>query len=175
MIAEPDARIVDAHVHVWSADTDRYPLAPGFDRTDLWLPSFTPEDHARYSRAVGPVRMNLVQMTWYGLDHSYIVDLIAQAPQTFVGTGMVSAVSDVRLPDPDKAMVALAARGIYAFRVRGRRARPPLGDGPRWLDHPGYERMFAAGADHNLALSFLMGVDDIPSWTACAAASRKRR
>ena len=58
-------------------------------------------------------------MTWYGLDHSYIVDLIAQDPQTFVGTGMVSAVSDVRLPDPDKAMVALAARGIYAFRVRG--------------------------------------------------------
>ena len=75
--------------------------------------------------------MNLVQMTWYGLDHSYIVDLIAQDPQTFVGTGMVSAVSDVRLPDPDKAMVALAARGIYAFRVRGSRARPPLGDGPR--------------------------------------------
>ena len=65
--------------------------------------------------------MNLVQMTWYGLDHSYIADLIAQDPQTFVGTGMVSAVSDVRLPDPDKAMVALAARGIYAFP----RARAP--------------------------------------------------
>ena len=162
MSAEPAGRIVDAHIHVWSADTDRYPLAPGFNRTDLWLPSFTPADHARYSRAVGPVRMNLVQMTWYGLDHSYIVDLIAQDPHTFVGTGMVSAVSDVRLPDPDKAMVALATRGIYAFRVRGRQARPPLGDGPRWLDHPGYERMFAAGAEHNLALSFLMGVDDIP-------------
>ena len=80
MSTEPGGRIVDAHVHVWSADTDRYPLTPGFDRNDLWLPSFTPEDHAQYSRAVGPVRMNLVQMTWYGLDHSYIADLIAQDP-----------------------------------------------------------------------------------------------
>ena len=44
MSTEPDDRIVDAHVHVWSTDTDRYPLAPGFDRSDLWLPSFTPAD-----------------------------------------------------------------------------------------------------------------------------------
>ena len=43
MSAEPGGRIVDAHVHVWSADTDRYPLAPGFDRADLWLPSFSPK------------------------------------------------------------------------------------------------------------------------------------
>ena len=28
MNAEPDGRIVDAHVHVWSADTDRYPARP---------------------------------------------------------------------------------------------------------------------------------------------------
>ncbi|MAG37105.1 MAG: amidohydrolase [Dehalococcoidia bacterium] len=162
MSAVPQGRIVDAHIHVWSADTDSYPLAPGFDETDLWLPSFTPEDHAQYSQVVGSVRMNLVQMTWYGLDHSYIVDLIARDPQTFVGTGIVSAVSDVKLPDPDKAMVALADRGIYAFRVRGGQSQPPLGDSSRWLDRPGYEQMFAAGAEHNLALSFLMSVGDIP-------------
>jgi len=27
--------IVDAHVHVWSSDFRRYPLAPGFEPTDL--------------------------------------------------------------------------------------------------------------------------------------------
>ena len=48
MSAEPGSRIVDAHVHVWSADTDRYPLTPGFDRNDLWLPSC----HARGPRAI---------------------------------------------------------------------------------------------------------------------------
>ena len=58
--------IVDAHIHVWSSDFDRYPLAPGFTPADLWLPSFTPDDHFAYSRKVGKVRINLVQMTWYG-------------------------------------------------------------------------------------------------------------
>ncbi len=154
--------IIDAHIHVWTSDFDRYPLASGFDESDLWLPSFTPEEHFHYSRQVGKVRINLVQMTWYGLDHSYILDLIAADPETFVGTGIVPAVSDVSLASPDKTMVALSRGGIYAFRVRGGQARGGFGDVSRWLDYPGYEKMFAAGAEHNLALSFLMGIDDLP-------------
>ena len=94
--------LVDAHIHVWSSDHDRYPLAPGFTTEDLWHPSFTPDDHFAYSEQVGRVRINLVQMTWYGLDHSYIIDLIASDPDTFVGTGMVPAVSDVSLADPGR-------------------------------------------------------------------------
>jgi len=155
-------RIIDAHVHVWTPDVERHPFAPGFETKDFWRPSFTPEDHFRYSRSVGPVRINLVQMTWYGLDHSYILDLIAGDPETFVGTGIVPAIADVSLPQPDRAMVALSRRGVYAFRVRGRGAQPILGDNPQWLDHPGYEKMFTAGAEHRLALSFLMGPDDLP-------------
>lgn len=155
-------RIVDAHVHVWTSDTETYPLAPGFEKSDLWLESFTPQQHFQYSLAMGEVRLNLVQMTWYGLDHRYILDLIASDPSTYVGTGIVPAVTDVSLAEPDKTMLALAAHGIYAFRVRGGGARQPIGDVTRWLDHPGYERMFAAGAEHNLALSFLMGLDDLP-------------
>ena len=155
-------RIVDAHIHVWSREFERYPLAPGFAESDLWRPSFTPDDHFRYSRQVGKVRINLVQMTWYGLDHSYIIDLIAADPDTFVGTGVVPAVSDVALAPPDRAMRDLARCGIYAFRIRGRGAQPPRGQSDRWLDQKGYEQMFAAGAEDNLALSFLMGPRDIP-------------
>ena len=157
-----EERIVDAHIHVWSPDFERYPLMPGFSESDLWLPSFTPDDHFRYSRLVGKVRINLVQMTWYGLDHSYIIDLIESDPDTFVGTGIVSAVSDVALARPDRAMRDLAKHGIYAFRVRGGGAQPQWGQAERWLEPEGYERMFAAGAKDNLALSFLMGPGDIP-------------
>ena len=98
------------------------------------------------------------------MSHSYILDLIAGDPETFVGTGIVPALSDVRLPSPDKTMVALSRGGIYAFRVRGaKNARMmPLGDWPKWLDHPEFEKMFAAGAEHNLALSFLLSPEDIP-------------
>lgn len=156
-------RIIDAHIHVWTDDFARYPLASGFSAEDLWLPSFTPEIYDSYSRQMGQVRINLVQMTWYGLDHSYILDLIAGDPERFVGTGIVSAISDVSLPSPERVMVELAKGGIYAFRVRGgKTGREAFGDTARWLDYPGYEKMFAAGAEHRLALSFLMGAVDLP-------------
>ena len=156
-------RIIDAHIHVWTPDTERYPLAPGFTPDDFWLPSFTPDDHFAYSRRVGKVRLNLVQMTWYGLDHSYILDLIASDPDTYTGTGIVPGICDVSLADPGKSMLALAGGGIRAFRVRGAHARPTaLGRQSRWLDYPGYESMFRTGAEHDLALSFLMGIQDLP-------------
>jgi predicted TIM-barrel fold metal-dependent hydrolase len=161
---ELTGRIVDAHIHVWSPDFDTYPLAPGFTPEDLWLPSFTPDDHRAYSHACGKVRFNLVQMTWYGLDHRYILDLIAADPTTYVGTGIVPGVADVSLADPGKTMLALAEGGIRAFRVRGGKTGRPTAFGRigRWLDYPGYDSMFKAGAEHDLALSFLMGVDDLP-------------
>ena len=154
--------IIDAHVHVWSADTKKYPLARGFAEKDLWFPSFSIEELIEEARGAGVTRFNLIQMTWYGLDHRYIVDVIAKDPQHFVGTGIVPAVTDVALASPDRTMVSLAERGVVAFRIRGKSTRPPLGDGPKWMDHPGFEKMFAAGAKHNLALSFLMTPADLP-------------
>ena len=154
--------IVDAHVHVWSSDFRRYPLAPGFEPTDLWIPSYSVERLIREGKPAGIGKTNLIQMTWYGLDHSYILDIIAKDPKHFVGTGIVPAVTDVSLPSPDKTMIALSKKGIYAFRVRGGTTRPPLGGGPQWMDHPGFDMMFKAAAEHNLALSFLMSINDLP-------------
>ena len=63
MVEVAAGKIIDAHCHVWTSDTNQYPLASAFGKSDLWLPSFTPEDHFKYSRLVGDVRINLVQMT----------------------------------------------------------------------------------------------------------------
>ncbi len=163
-MSELTNRIVDAHIHVWSPDFDRYPLSPGFSCDDLWLPSFTPDDHFAYSHPFGKVRLNLVQMTWYGLDHRYILDLIASDPTTYTGTGIVPGVSDVSLAEPGKTMHTLSEGGIRAFRVRGGKTGRPtaFGRANRWLDYPGHEAMFKTGAEHNLALSFLMGLEDLP-------------
>ena len=155
-------KLVDAHVHVHSPHLEEYPLAPGFDKSDLWYPSMTPEDYAGYCRRYGTVRANLVQPTWYGLDHTYIIDCIARAPGRYVGTGVVPAVSDVSLPPPDRAMLRLSERGIRAFRIRGGSARAEIGRTTRWLDYPGYDAMFETAANHGLALSFLIGPDDLP-------------
>ena len=150
-------KLFDAHVHLWTDDTDAYPFAPGNEPANMWLGRCTPEDHAKVSGTFGKVRMNLVQITWYGLDHRYILDLIAAAPDQFVGTGIIPAYSDLSLPSPDRTMVDLSRGGVYAFRVRGGSGKPG------WLDHEGHEKMFQAGADHNLALSFLMGLEDLPN------------
>ena len=155
--------IVDGHIHVWSPDRERYPFAPGFTDADPWLPAHAAEDHAAACAGLEVTGVNLVQMTWYGLDHSYIADLIEADPQRYVGTGMVPAACDVSLAPPDRAMVALARRGIRAFRIRGRGAQPAFGQGDDWLQVPGYERMFAAAAEHALPLCFLTGVVDLPA------------
>ena len=122
----------------------------------------TPEDYAGYCRRYGTVRANLVQPTWYGLDHTYIIDCIARAPGQYVGTGVVPAVSDVSLPPPDRAMLSLSERGIRAFRIRGGSTRADFRRSTRWMDYPGYDAMFETAANHGLALSFLVGPDDLP-------------
>jgi predicted TIM-barrel fold metal-dependent hydrolase len=155
-----EGRIIDAHVHVWSADFQKYPLWPGFTADNMWYFSYSAEELLAHCMPAGINRINLVQMTWYGTDHRYIIDVIKRYPGKFVGTGIVPAITDIGTADPDKTMVALAQDGIYAFRVRGKTIRPEFGDGDRWLDHDGYHRMFKAGAEHNLALSFLMKPSD---------------
>lgn len=156
--------MIDAHVHMWTDDFARFPLAQGFSPDDMWLPRFTPleYDACTGSTKARPVRLNLVQMTWYGLDHSYILSLIASDPARFSGTGCVPAVCDVSLAQPGDAMRALSAAGIQAFRVRGGVSGGGLSspDG-RWMDTPGHESMFEAAAAEQLALSFLGGPGDL--------------
>ena len=160
--AEDSGGIIDAHVHVWTSDTKTFPLADGFRAEDLWFPSYSAEEVMKLGSTAGVRRFNLIQMTWYGVDHSYILDVIARNPKHFVGTGIVPAVIDVAFPDPGAAMVDLSQGGVYAFRIRGKSTRPDLNDGERWMDHPGFEKMFATGAKHNLALSYLMKPADLP-------------
>ena len=153
--------VFDAHVHIWTADVAKYPLSPGFYPKDFGkIPSITAEELMKHSKPAGVSVINLVQMTWYGLDHTYILDVIRKYPRNFVGTGIVPAFSDATLASPDLTMVELAKGGIYAFRLLGRKNAP--GAPAQWMEHAGYEKMFTAAARHNLALSFLMGPDDLP-------------
>ncbi|MCC6363801.1 MAG: amidohydrolase family protein [Bryobacterales bacterium] len=167
-LAETRGPVFDAHVHIWTADSAKYPMAPGTDRTKILPPAFTAEELLKNARPSGVTMINLVQMTWYGLDHRYILDMIRKHAGTFVGTGIVPAVTDATLPSPDATMVELSKGGIYAFRLLGKQRA--AGAGVRWMDHPGYEKMFTAAAAHNLALSFLMEPQDLPELDRMCAA-----
>jgi predicted TIM-barrel fold metal-dependent hydrolase len=148
-------RYIDAHVHVWTPDTERYPLAPGFKKEDMKPASFTPEELFRHARPAGVGRINLIQMSYYGFDNSFMLDMIAKHPDVFVGT----AVIDPYAKEPELLMEQMAKRGVRAFRIHPKLSQEPIA---RWLRPEGFVKMFVAGARQNQALAFLIGPDGLP-------------
>src|SRR5258705_10482151 len=92
--------LIDAHVHVWTPDTARYPLAPGFKKENMKPASFTPEELFKHSKPAGVGRINLIQMSFYGFDNSYMLDAIVKYPDVFVATAGINPLGD----DPARGM-----------------------------------------------------------------------
>src|ERR1043166_8839394 len=153
---------IDAHTHVWTDDTASYPLGIGWQATDMQPRRFTPEDFLRHARPCGVTRANLIQMSYYyprepgriseigySFDNRYMLDAIRQYPGVFVGTAVVDPLG----ADPAGAMTELARQRVRAFRIAPRLTRQPPAS---WLAPDGCAKMFAAGAQHNLAMSCLI-------------------
>jgi predicted TIM-barrel fold metal-dependent hydrolase len=151
---------IDAHVHVWTPDTAHYPLAAGFKPENMKPRSFTPEELFKHTKPAGVDRINLIQMSFYGFDNRYMLDMIDLHKGVFVGT----AVIDPHSPNPDEQMTELGKKRVRAFRIhprlssRGANATPLA----RWLEPAGYAKMFGAGARNNQAMSCLINVDALP-------------
>jgi predicted TIM-barrel fold metal-dependent hydrolase len=143
---------IDAHVHVWTPDTAHYPLAPGFKREDMKPTSFTPDELFKHSKPAGVDRINLIQMSFYGFDNRYMLDMMALYPDVFVGT----AVIDPHADHPDRLMTELVKKKVRAFRIHPRLSKLPPA---RWLEPAGYAKMFAAGARNHQAMSCLIAPD----------------
>lgn len=154
---------IDAHVHVWTPDVDHYPLAPGFRTEDMKPASFTPQELFRHSRPSGVQRIVLIQMSFYGLDNSYMLDMMKLHQGTFGGVAVINWNAD----RPDEQMRQLLRRGVRGFRVypgvweNGRvRRTPELRD---WLAAPGFMRMFEAAADTGQCICGLINPPDLPA------------
>ena len=117
--------------------------------------SFTPEELFKHCRPAGVKRINLIQMSYYGYDNSYMLDMIAKHPGVFVGTAVIDPLGK----DPAGLMGELAKKSVRAFRIH-----PKLGQEPieKWLRPEGYRKMFEAGARNNQAMSCLIGPDGLP-------------
>ncbi len=156
---------IDAHIHVWTDDTAHYPLGRGWKPEQMQPRRFTPQDFFKHSRPAGVSRAVLIQMSYYyprtssemgnGFDNRYMLDMIDLHKEVFVGT----AVIDPFQKAPEREMAALAKRRVRALRIHPRLSKQPAN---RWLEPPGYARMFAAGAKHNLAMSCLIDPDGLP-------------
>ncbi len=146
---------IDAHSHIWTPDVAHYPLAEGFAVTDMQPRSFTAEELLRHCRPSGVGRVNLIQMSFYEFDNSYMLDMIKLYPDRFVGTAIVDPLG----PDPANAMKDLRPKGVRAFRIQPKYSKLPPA---RWLEPEGYKAMFAAAAEARMALSCLIDPDGFP-------------
>ncbi len=107
---------IDAHVHVWTPDVDRYPLDKNFTIDDMQPPSFTPEQLFQHTKPAGVTRIVLIQMSFYNQDNSYMLDMIAKYPIVFSGVGIV----DHDAPDLVAKVKSLAKSGVRGFRLHAR-------------------------------------------------------
>jgi len=146
---------IDAHVHVWTPDTARYPLAPGFKKENMKPASFTPEELFKHCKPAGVGRINLIQMSFYGFDNSYMLDMIAKYPTVFVGTAVINPQGK----DPSQEMRDLGKKGVRAFRIYPKLTAQPI---DKWLRGEGYQIMFAEGARSKQAMACLIGPDALP-------------
>ncbi len=115
--------------------------------------SFTPSQLFAHSRPEGVNRIVLIQMSYYGTDNRYMLDMIARHPNTFSGVAIV----DESQPDVDKTMLALADKGVRGFRIAP--GTKPLQE---WLHSPGMAKMWRAAAENELAICPLINPEALP-------------
>lgn len=146
---------IDAHVHVWTDDTSHYPLAAGYKPAERKPGRFTPEDLFKHTRPAGVDRINLIQMSFYGFDNRYMLDMMALHKGVFAGTAVIDPLGK----EPERLMGELAKKGVRAFRILPGLSRLPPA---KWLQPEGCGKMFAAGARNNQAMSCLIDPDGLP-------------
>lgn len=141
---------IDAHVHVWTNDFRKYPLAKGYTVANMQPPVFFPEDILRHSKPSGVNRVVLIQMSYYRFDNSYMLDVIRGQPSVFRGIAIV----DWHGKRPDDQMRNLARSGVRGFRIY-----PGNAKSENWLDGEGFAAMFQRGVADRLSICPLINPD----------------
>ena len=93
--------------------------------------SFTAQELLATCRPAGVGRVNLIQMSYYGFDNRYMLDMIKLHPDRFVGTAIVDPLVSrsgqsharagnagrLRVPDPAAVQQAAAEKLARARRL----------------------------------------------------------
>jgi predicted TIM-barrel fold metal-dependent hydrolase len=147
---------VDAHSHIWTSDTDRFPLVAGLTKKDLAPASFTDDELMAVASPEGVTRVVLIQHSVYHLfDNSYCIDAARRHPSRFRVVGMI----DDHQPGAGQRMKELLEQRVTGFRITPfiRKENPKA-----WLTTPGMREMWKTAATTRQAMCCLIGPDDLP-------------
>ncbi len=144
---------IDAHVHVWTPDTEGYPISPPYQKKDMVPESFTPEQLFEHSKPSGVGRVVLIQMSFYHFDNRYMLDCMEKWKGIFSGVAIV----DDSKANVSDTMKELSRKGVRGFRLYADRAKVA-----RWNESPGVPNMWRTAADEGLAICLLANPDALP-------------
>ncbi len=143
---------IDAHVHVWTPDVERYPIdTRRFSLDDMVPASFTPQQLMAECQPSGVDRVVLIQMSFYNTDNSYMLDVIKKYPGVFSGVGIV----DHHAAELPTQIAALSAAGVRGFRI-SRRGE----DTKSWLTDPGMAKLWEIAGRKGLSICPLINPAD---------------
>ncbi|MEX2578294.1 MAG: amidohydrolase family protein [Verrucomicrobiales bacterium] len=151
---DTDGGWIDAHVHVWPKDREKYPISPKFKKAAVKPPEFSPETLRAQQKGTGVERTVLIQMSFYGFDNSYMLDVIESDPDRYRGVALV----DASEPEPARRMADLAEGGVGGFRLSGSPEKVK-----EWESSPGINEMWKAGAEQGLAMCCLVNPEALPA------------
>lgn len=147
-----DAGWIDAHVHVWTPDTERYPIGPNFKRSDMAPPSFTVKELLQHCRPANVRRIVLIQMSFYEFDHRYMLDVMKSNPGVFSGVALIDHQAD----GVERRMENLAQSGMRGFRLHSH------GDAKDWPRSETMATLWRKAGQDGLAVCPLINPVDIP-------------
>tara|TARA_R110000850_G_scaffold148195_5_gene270420 strand:+ start:3407 stop:4291 length:885 start_codon:yes stop_codon:yes gene_type:complete len=147
------AGLIDAHVHVWTPDTESYPISPNFEIKDMDPASFLPSELQTAQVGSGVARTVLIQMSFYEFDNRFMLKAIADHPGRFGGVAIV----DHEKPAVGKTMRSLAERGVKGFRLYAFSDKVK-----HWEQSKGIETMWKTGGTEGLAMCCLTDPASLP-------------
>ena len=145
---------IDAHVHVWNSDRKAYPVSANFAGRDVDPPVYSPEDLTADQKGTGVARTLLIQMSFFEFDNSYMLDVIAESPETYQGVAIV----DHSQADVGATMRALREKGVGGFRLY---AFPDKVK--KWDASEGLQTMWKTGAETGQAMCCLSDPEALPA------------
>lgn len=150
---DSDLEWIDAHVHVWTPDTNKYPLSAKSKLSDMLPASFTPEELFVHCKPQGVSRVVLIQMSFYGYDNRYMLECMGQYPGVFSGVAII----DENKSDVTETMKSLSEKGVRGFRLYADRVKAS-----QWKDSMGVNTMWSYAADSAQSMCLLANPDALP-------------
>jgi len=144
---------IDAHIHLWSSNIEKYPLAENLTAEDLDPSNFTPDMYLDHAKSSDINRVIIVQTGYHQFDNSYAIDAVKYRPDTFRVIGIV----DENKENVREDMEMLLPLGITGFRIGAEY------DGPQW------DRLFKAAAITGQAMCPITHPEGAPNILAMAA------